>query len=81
MAALFADFEFGSEQGLRCGRAETNDDVRLYQTDFGFQPGTAGSDLARIGFFVNAAFTAWFPFEMLDDIGDVSFAAIDAGFL
>ena len=29
---------------------------------------------------MNAALASWFPFEMLDDVGDISFLTINAGF-
>src|SRR6185503_13310183 len=81
LAPLFADFEFCAQQGLGRRRAQTNDDLWLYQFDFSFKPGTAGSNLARIWFFVDPSFTARLPFEMLDHVRDVSFRASDAGFV
>ena len=50
----------------------------LMRRDLGFKPGTAGSDFQGVGFFVDPAFAARFPFEMFDDIGDVGLFAIDA---
>ncbi len=34
-------------------------------------------DLAHAGLFVDSEFSAWFPFEVLDGIGDINFAPID----
>jgi hypothetical protein len=79
LAALFADFEFRSEQCLGGGSAETNDDFRLNQTNLGFEPWTAGGNFSGVWFFMNATFTTWFPFKMLDYVGDVSLGTINAG--
>jgi hypothetical protein len=80
LAALPGDFEFGPKQSLGGSGSEANDHLGFDQTDFGFEPGTAGSDFASIRLFVNATFAARFPFEMFDYVGDVSLRAIDAGF-
>src|ERR1700750_3377520 len=44
------------------------------------QPGTTGSYLLGIRFFMNPAFAPRFPFEMFDYIGDISLRAVNAGF-
>ena len=53
----------------------------LTNSDFSLEPGTASRDFAGIGFLMNAAFSAGFPFEMFDNIGDVSLRTIDTGFV
>lgn len=42
--------------------------------------GADGGDFCGVGFFMDAAFPAGFPLEMLDGVGDVNFFAVDAGF-
>src|SRR5215467_9813422 len=76
---LFGNSKLQSQQRLGSSRTEGDDYVRFDKSDFGLKPGTAGSYFQRVGFFVDAAFTAWFPFEMFDHIGDVGLFAIDAG--
>jgi len=73
--------EGAAEQSLGGGGAEANDDFGFEQSDFGVEPRATGGDFGGVWFFVDAAFAAWFPFEMFDGVGDVSFVAVDAGLL
>src|SRR5437763_6189566 len=66
-----------AEQGLRRGRAERHDDLRFDDADLRLEPRKAGLDFDRARFAVNAPRTARHPFEMFDDIGDVSLLAVD----
>src|SRR5690242_7049153 len=75
------DTKLRAKQCLGCSCSKCHDHLRFDNCDLSFKPGTTGVDLLRIGFFVNAAFTSWFPLEMFDNIGDVSLLAIDSGFL
>lgn len=79
-AALFGDAKLWAEQRLGRSRTERHDHVRFDNRELGFEPGAAGSDLGGVGFLVNAAFAARFPFEVFDNIGDVSLFAFDACF-
>src|SRR6185295_19915668 len=72
------DAEGPAEKGLGGGGAETDEDVRMGGGDLGVEPGAAGGDLARVGLLVDAALAAGFPLEVLDDVGDVDAAAVDA---
>ena len=76
---MFTDQELGTQQCLSCGGAETDNNFGLNQPDLGFKPGAASGNLAGVGFFVNTSFATGFPFEMLDDVGDVDLRAIDTG--
>ena len=80
-AAMLRHAKIPSEQRLRGGGAQANDDFRLQRSDFRVKPWPARGDFGAAGFFVNAAFAAKFLLEMLDGIGDVGFFAADAGFL
>src|SRR5947208_16307634 len=48
--------------------------------DFVHQQVTSRGNYFRVWFFVDAAFAARFPLEMLDDVSDISFLAINACF-
>src|SRR5260370_18305817 len=60
--------------------AQGHDLLRFDYVDLGLQPGTTGSDLLRVGFFVDTTFAARLPFKMFDNIGDVGLVPIDASF-
>src|SRR5712691_11019711 len=80
LAALARDAEGWAENGLRGGRSETNEDAWPNESQFRFQPWPAGRDLARVWLFVNAAFPARLPFEVLHCVSEVNFVAVDPGF-
>src|SRR6266550_4867534 len=77
LAPLFGDAKFRTEQRLRRGGAEGHNYFWFDYSDFSLEPGTASRDFAGVGFFMNAAFATRFPFEMFDNIGDVSLRTID----
>ena len=79
-SALFGDPERGTENRLRRGRSETDEQFRLHDSQFGFHPRPAGGDLARVRFLMDAPFAARLPFEMLHGIGDINVVAIDPRF-
>src|SRR5438128_11023699 len=79
--ALAAEAKWFPEERLRGGRTHTDQDDWFDDLDFGVQPGAAGGDFARVRFFVDAPFSGRFPFEMLDDVGDIDLLPIDADFL
>jgi len=72
------DLEIASEQGLRCRRAQTDHDLRLDQLDLLLQPGQARADLAGARLLVEPALALGNPLEMLDHIGDVGLAPVEA---
>src|SRR6185312_13791845 len=67
-------------QGLGCGSAEANQDLRVNRGDFDFEPGAAGADLGRGGALMDARLAALDEAEVLHHVGDVNTAAIDSGF-
>src|SRR6185369_6057643 len=73
--------EVFSEQSLSCHSSKTDDKLRLDHCDLGLEPWLASCDLRLIWLFVNAAFSAGFPFEMLDDICNVGLATVDPSLL
>src|SRR6185369_15740072 len=79
-SAMLGDAKLRSEQSLRRGRSQADDDPRFDDGDFRVEPGTASSYFAGIGFFVNAPLAARFPLKMLYDIRDVNFCTVDARF-
>src|SRR5687767_6040154 len=58
LAALFRHTERLAEEGLRRGRAETDDDLRLDERDLEIEPEAASGDLHRVGLLVDAALAA-----------------------
>ena len=78
--ALLADAEVTSEQRLGGAGAQTNEHLRLHDSQLRFKPGAAGSNFPGVGLFVNAAFAFGFPFEVFHNIGDVDFTTVDPRF-
>src|SRR6266849_599089 len=76
-AALFGDAEFRTEQRLRRRGAKGDNHFWFDYSDFSLEPGTTSRNFCRVWFFVNAALAPWFPFEMFDNIGDVSLRTIN----
>src|SRR5438876_10934008 len=68
---MLSDAKLRSEESLRRCRSQTDDDPGFDDGDFRFDPWTASSDLAGIGFLVNAPLAARFPLEMFYDVSDV----------
>ena len=81
LAALFSNSKLGTEQRLRGRRTERHDHRWFDDGKFRFEPGPTRGNLECVWFFVYAPFAARLPFEMFDNIGDVSLFAIDAGVL
>src|SRR4051812_36616436 len=80
-AALLRHLEGLAEERLRRRRAKTDQHSRFDQEDLRLQPRTARGDFRAVGLGVNSPLAARLPLEVLDDVGDVDEAAIDAGFL
>ena len=78
--ALFGDAPFGSEDRLRRGRAQTNDDGGADQRDLSFQPGLARLQLSAIRFFMNSPLAAFLEFEVFDGIRNINGEPVDACF-
>src|SRR6267143_5034597 len=78
-AALFGDAKFWTKQRLRRSGAEGDNNFWFDYSDFSLEPGTASRDFAGVWFLLNAAFATRFPFEMFDNIGDVSLRPVDTG--
>ena len=69
-----------AEDRLGCSRAETDDDARLYNLYFGFQPRPAGGDFSGGRLFVFATLTLRFPFKVFHSIGDIEVPPVDSRF-
>src|SRR6185369_10145212 len=80
-SAIDAHAEFRTDERLRCGGTEADDDARFDDADLGVEPGTAGGDLRAVRLFVNPALAAWLPLEVLHDVRDVDLRTIDACFV
>src|SRR5688500_17015420 len=79
--ALLHQAELRAEH-VACGdRAEADDDVGTDAREIAFQPEPARALLGRIRAAVQARLAAALELEMLDRIGDVDAAAVDAEFL
>ena len=70
-----------AQQSLCGDRTQADDDVGLHQGDFVLEPWEAGSDLAGVRRFVDAAFRARIlrPLEMLHRVRDVDVVTVDPG--
>jgi hypothetical protein len=62
---------------VRC-RSQRHDDPRRHRGDLGFEPWKAGFDFHSARLAVNLPRPARHPFEMLDDVRDVSLRSIDS---
>ena len=74
-AALATDRDDSTKHRLRRGRAEANQNFRLDDFQFRFEPRLAGGDLADRRFLMQPALAPLDPAEMLHRIGDINFLA------
>src|SRR5436305_14272638 len=81
LGAWDGDAELWSDHGLRGGGAEADDGARLDHGDLRLKPRAARRNLGGVRFFVDAAFAARLPFEMLYDVRHVDGLAVDARFV
>src|SRR4051812_40661226 len=81
LPVLRADTKASTEQSLSRRGAKAHEDLRSDQLELGFEPGKARADLSRVGLLVQTALTARHPFEVLDDVADVSLLSLDARLL
>src|SRR5262245_49438321 len=81
LPALRADTKVSTEKCLCRRRSQTHDNLGLDDCDFSLEPWTAGIDLDRVRFLVDAPLAAWLPFEMFHCIRDVGLVSIKASFL
>jgi hypothetical protein len=79
VAAVLGDAGVAAAEGLEGGGAEANDSLGSDESDLGFEPGVAGSDLAGGWPLVQASLAAGLPLEVLDGVGEIDLATIDAG--
>ncbi len=77
-SASFRHFERTTQQALRGRRTQANDDFRLDNGDFGFQPRPARKNFHLVRLSVNSPFAARLPFEVLHRVGDIDLATIDS---
>jgi hypothetical protein len=78
LAAVLCQSKLGTEQTLRRGCAQTDNELRTNGGNLCFQPRTAGRYFKRVWFLMQPNLAARFPFEMLNSIGDVHVGPIDA---
>jgi len=76
LAALQGNAELRAEEGLSGGCPEADDQPRLDDGDFGFEPCPAGDDLGSGRMLVHAPLAALLELRMLDGVGHVYLAAI-----
>ena len=69
-----------AEDGLGGCDTKADDDARLDNLCLGFQPRPTRRNLRGRRFFVFAALTLRFPFEMLHRVGDIQVSPGEAGF-
>src|SRR6059058_3746512 len=81
LSALPRDPEVAPEERLSRSRAEADQNARLDHVELGLQPGPAGRDLRPVRLLVDASLAARLPLEVLDDVGDVDLAPVDASVL
>src|SRR6266542_562385 len=74
-AALLHQAEIGTQERLRRGRAQAEEDLGPGDGQLRFEPGTAGADLDGSGCLVDAAFGSADELEVFDDVGDVDVLA------
>src|SRR5580698_6369432 len=79
LASLNRDAEVSRNQGLRGGRAKTNNHLRPDAFDLSLKPWAAGGDFFRVRLLVNSEFAARGGLEVLDDIRDVDALALNSG--
>ena len=72
------ELEARAQQGLPRGRPEQHERVGLDDVELRAQPRQAGADLPARGLLVDAALAALLELEVLDGVGDVDLAAVDA---
>src|SRR5215467_15344811 len=80
LSPLTGDSELFSEKSLSGCGSKRHDQVRFDCSDFRIEPGFAGLYLPFFRLFVNASLALSLPFEVLNYIGHVDPATIDAGF-
>jgi hypothetical protein len=76
-STVFCQPELCSEETLRRGCTQADNELGSNGSNLRFQPGAAGRDLKRIWLLMEPNFSAWFPLEMLNGIGDVDIGSID----
>src|SRR5439155_18090713 len=71
LAAPARDAKLPPEHGLRRGRAETTEDPRFDEADFGFPPVSARGDLGGVRLLVKPDLAGGPPLEMLHRIREI----------
>ena len=77
LATVLGQAELRSEQILRGGCAQADDDLRMNGRNLHLEPRATGRYLEGVGLLVQADFAPWFPLEVLDRVRDVNLSAID----
>jgi hypothetical protein len=78
-AALLHQAEIGTQERLRRGRAQADEDLGPDRGQLRFEPGAAGADLDGPGRLVDAAIGGADELEVLHDVGDVDVLSREAG--
>ena len=79
LTALLGHLERRSQQRLRRGRAQTDDQLRVHHPDLGGQPRPARLDVAHLRRRVDPALSPLGEPEVLDGVGHVDLGHRDAG--
>src|ERR1700737_2507869 len=68
-----------SEERLSSGRAQAYENTRFHQANLRIEPGTARLDFGRTRLLVDSPLPPFIrrPLEMLHDIRDINFVAVD----
>lgn len=77
LTAVLCQPKLGAEQTLRRSCPQADNELRTNGSNLRFQPWAAGRYFKRVWLLMQADLSAWFPFEMLNSIGDVDFGPID----
>ena len=80
LAAMLRHPKITAKQSLRSSSSQADNYLRLQHGYLGIQPRPASIDFRCIRLLVDAPLAARLPLEMFHCVGDISLAAIDAGF-
>src|SRR5712671_1631456 len=74
------DAELISEEGLSSGRPQAHENAWLHQPNLRIEPGPARLNFGRARLLVDSPLPPfiWRPFEVLHDICDIDFIAVDS---
>src|SRR5437879_359864 len=79
-SSLTGHAEIISEKRLGSGRTQAHENTRLHQANLRIEPGTARLNFGRARLLMDSPLPPfiWRPFEVLYDICDINFVAVDS---